>query len=320
MQPYHQDHDVALYLGDAIEVMRALPESSVDCVVTSPPYYGLRDYGHPGQYGLEPTPAEYVDRMVDVFTAARRLLRPDGVCWLNIGDSYAGSTAGAPAVAPKSARPSFRRDSAACAAPRRRSGDLQPKNLLGMPWRIAFALQAAGWILRSAIAWHKPNAMPESVTDRMSCKYELVFLLSVSDRYWFDLEAVKVAAQHRHGSRNPAAIGTINAARRYGINETSTLTSAAHETRNPGDVWTVATSPYPEAHFAVMAPEIARRCILAGCRPGGVVLDPFSGSGTTGMVARQLGRRYIGIDLNAQYHDLAVRRLGDTPLPLGDAP
>jgi len=511
MTPYYTDESVTLHHGDALAVLRNLPAGSVDCCVTSPPYYGLRDYGEPGQYGLESSPAEYVETMRAVFAEVRRVLADDGTLWLNLGDSYANRMF----VGRKDAG----RDFTGGGGNRLGSGnpglqgarvpvdDLPAKNLLGMPWRVAFALQdddsadiyelkddapeavfletcrirtlrpdahitastqsggakptqsstrpdgqhgtppterssadtaasttsstasrkssgrsaatpdaIAGcdsqhcsttaansrsapaaesgtspssplttstaaeantescsalqastsgstcaesptrpasvssaitatrpaattdrartrtrlpksqippdllphfrlvkqerWILRNCVVWDKPNAMPESVTDRLSTTYEMVFLLAKSRRYWFDLDAVREPAvisggatwPQRKAAGEPIRHGLMGAAA-AGAGGFAPSPSG----RNPGDVWTIPTTPFPEAHFACMAPELARRCIVAGCKTGGVVLDPFCGSGTTGMVAQQHGRRFVGIDLNREYLDLALR-------------
>jgi site-specific DNA-methyltransferase (cytosine-N4-specific) len=326
--PYYQDEQVTLLLGDALEQLRTLPDGSVDCIVTSPPYYGLRDYGAEGQYGLEATPAEYVETMRALFAEARRVLADDGTLWLNLGDSYSsgqgalntgfnerwhGEGTGGQRKQEKG-RPSRRRDGAKVAAARRAVTGPPPKNLLMVPERVAMALQDDGWILRNKIVWHKTNAMPSSVTDRLSNRYEHLFLFTQAERYWFDLDAVKVPvtghAQGKAHSRAYAqALGTETdkVARRFGINETTTLHQQG-DLRNPGDVWSIPTRPYTAAHFAVFPIDLPLRCIKAGCKLGGTVLDPFSGSGTTGAAARQLSRRYIGIDLNPAYHDLARDR------------
>ena len=268
MRPYFTDDGTTLYHGDAAMVLATLPDGSADCIVTSPPYLGLRDYGVAGQIGAESSPAEYVAALVAVFHEARRVLADDGTLWLNLGDSY---------------------DSA--------------KNLLGIPWRVAFALQDDGWILRNDIIWHKSNAMPESVTDRLSNRHEHLFMLSKSRRYWFDLDPIR----EPHES-TPDRAG-VNALRgQVAIRPTGPNSGAYSEHgRNPGDVWTIATQPFPGAHFATMPPALAERCIQAGCKPGGTVLDPFSGSGTTGLAAARHGRRYVGIDLNADYLDMSLR-------------
>lgn len=267
MRPYFTDDSTALYHGDAATVLATLPDGSADCIVTSPPYLGLRDYGVAGQIGAESSPSEYVAALVAVFHEARRVLADDGTLWLNLGDSY---------------------DSA--------------KNLLGIPWRVAFALQDDGWILRNDIIWHKSNAMPESVTDRLSNRHEHLFMLSKSQRYWFDLDPIREPHESTPDRAGGTALRGQKAIRPSGPN------SGAYSEggRNPGDVWTIATQPFGEAHFATMPPALAERCVRAGCKPGGTVLDPFSGSGTTGLAAARHGRRYIGIDLNADYLALSL--------------
>jgi site-specific DNA-methyltransferase (cytosine-N4-specific) len=311
---YYTDDAITLHHGDALDVLAGMPDRSVDCCVTSPPYFSLRDYGVQGQYGLEASPAEYVERMRQVFAQVRRVLADDGTCWLNLGDSYNAYNGNRGET-----RTGFSRNDPMPALP---SGagltakDIGPKNLLGMPWRTAFALQADGWTLRNAIVWAKPNAMPESVTDRLSTRYELVFLLTKSRRYWFDLDAIRddyservISAQKYAGRDIPAR---ISAPDRNDNDQARGNLGFGHNGmnpagRNPGDVWTVPTAPFAAAHFAVMPLALAERCILAGCKPSGTVLDPFSGSGTTGLAATRHGRRYVGIDLSANYLDLSLR-------------
>jgi DNA modification methylase len=317
--PYYADDQIVLHHGDALAVLRTLPDQSVHCVVTSPPYYGLRDYGEAGQYGLEETPAAYVETMCAVFTEVRRVLANDGTLWLNLGDTYARGNGqgniGASSTLQGGGRPSFRADGASV-YPDRRLGDLPSKSLLGIPWRVAFALQDDGWTLRNDIIWHKPNAMPASVTDRMSNRHEHLFLFARADRYWFDLNAVR-QPQDSAGRRHEGKSGYRSDHPSKGRIVERSLHPGG---RNPGDVWSISTSPFPEAHFAVFPPDLSERCILAGCRPGGVVLDPFCGSGTTGMVAGRLGRRFVGIELSASYLDLALRtRLGQSALIEDDA-
>lgn len=319
--PYYADDQVTLLLGDALNVLRTLPDASVDCVVTSPPYYGLRDYGTAGQYGLEPTPAAYVEQLRQVFAEARRVLADDGTLWLNLGDSYNNTAAGQNACNTNRDGTSDAKQRASEESLGRRKTRLdtsiRPKNLLGIPWRVAFALQDHGWILRNEIIWHKPNAMPESVRDRLSNRHEHLFLLTKSPRYHFDLDAIREA--HAAPDRKTGARAFQARDLNHQRTATGTYTGPDARGRNPGDIWEVATRPYPAAHFAVFPIDLPIRCIKAGCRPGGTVLDPFSGSGTTGAAARQLGRRYVGIDLNPAYHDLAKQRFAQGVLDLGEA-
>lgn len=326
MTEYYRDDQVILLLGDALEQLRTLPDGAVDCVVTSPPYYGLRDYGTEGQYGLEATPVEYVETMRALFAEARRVLADDGTLWLNLGDSYATTASGKPGAATTLGGGRRIRE-VQVQGSRTKGGDLAQKNLLGIPWRTAFALQDDGWILRNEIIWAKPNAMPESVRDRLSSRHEHLFMFSKSPRYWFDLDAIREPLARPEavaegivfgGTKGPC--GKLGGSgRRSGGNVS--VYGAAGETkgRNPGDIWEIATRPYPAAHFAVFPIDLPIRCIKAGCKAGGTVLDPFSGSGTTGAAARQLGRKYVGIDLNAGYHDLAKQRFAQGVLDFGGA-
>lgn len=310
MSPYYSDDTVTLLLGDALEQMRTLPDGSVDCIVTSPPYFGLRDYGTPGQYGLEETPAAYVETLRALFAEARRVLADDGTLWLNIGDSYSAGGQGAHGGSLGGGAPAH------VTRPTRTPG-IAPKNLLGIPWRVAFALQDDGWILRNEIVWHKPNAMPESVRDRLSGRHEHLFLFAKQPRYYFDLDAIRephTAPERKAGARAFRA-RDINHQR----TATGTYSGPDARGRNPGDIWEIATRPYPQAHFAVFPIDLPIRCIKAGCKPGGTVLDPFSGSGTTGAAARQLGRKYVGIDLSTAYHDLAKQRFTQGVLDFGEA-
>ena len=324
--PYYQDDSVTLHHGDAGVVAHELPSGSADCIVTSPPYFGLRDYGVDGQYGLEATPAEYIETMRTLFSELRRVLTDDGTLWLNIGDSYTGGGGYAPNA------PSNRAGSKASTSHGLITGGinvagLPAKNLLGMPWRVAIALQDDGWILRNAIVWNKPNAMPESVTDRLSTRYELVFLFSKSRTYWFDLDPIREQydgdrglSRRSHSTANkpntvrttwPPVGGTRGSDGRIGASARRATqgaqTSPEPVGRNPGDVWTLPTQPFTAAHFAVMPTALAERCVQAGCKPGGTVLDPFSGSGTTGLAAARHGRKYVGIDLNVEYLALSLR-------------
>ncbi|MGY1994506.1 DNA-methyltransferase [Mycolicibacterium fortuitum] len=317
LTPYFCDEQVTLYHGKALDVARQLPSGSADCIVSSPPYYNLRDYGSDGQYGLEPTPADYVSNLRDLFAELRRVLTDDGTLWLNLGDTYS-------ARADASAGPTSGR-SRPHVMPRRTNttATLGRKQLLGIPWRVAFALQDDGWILRRDIVWEKPCAKPESVTDRPASRHEYVFLFSKSPTYWFDLDAIREPHAHISVKRTDAHRSPTGRAAREGKpymnagqRETMRLDQMNHPRgRNPGDVWSIATIPFPHAHFAVMPPTLAQKCVMAGCKPGGTVLDPCNGVGTTGLAAQRGGRRYIGIDIKADYLDLALRtRLRDAAL------
>lgn len=397
-----------LYCGDALQSLKSLADCSVQCCVTSPPYYGLRDYGVDGQIGLESTPEEYVARMVEVFGEVRRVMRPDGTCWINMGDSYNASL-GQRTVHDK-AGTKQRTVRGSCESASRNTPNLKPKDLCGIPWRLAFALQADGWWLRQDIIWHKPNPMPESVTDRCTKAHEYIFLLTKSARYYFDAEAIKEPSGSWNGSRfdderdlsiRPTTgrgprniIGNMSD---RGVTRTTeglnlkTADEKTSENRNKRSVWTVPSAPYSEAHFATFPPDLIKPCILAGTsargccpkcgapwervvesepyslrpksRPVGnmrgvsdsdfraigepqqgnvgvrtkttgwhsscghdgaptfydnppmpcTVLDPFGGSGTTGMVAIELGRKAILIELNPDYIELARKRCDVTP-------
>jgi len=360
--------EATLYCGDALAVLKTLPAASIQCVVTSPPYWGLRDYGTSGQRGLEATPDIYVEDMCVIFEEVRRVLRQDGTVWLNMGDSYIAAPAGN-----HGARSSGLTNGGHWQAEKpvpvhrgvRQVGDsknpnanvpalgpnrfairgLKSKDLVGMPWRLAFALQADGWWLRSDIIWSKPNPMPESVTDRPTKSHEYVFLLSKSKRYYYNADAIRTSLADKtfttfgcehypqgdtsgmvksdnwgrtvkvHKPRlkmpdgwdtAPGAHGSFHRqGREKGAYEETELAGA-----NARTVWEIATQPYPEAHFATFPEELARRCILAGSRPGDTVLDPFGGSGTVAQVATGNGRNSIYIDLNPKYVELARQRIG----------
>lgn len=289
-EPYYSDDSVTLYHGDALAVVHELPSGSVDCIVTSPPYYGLRDYGIAGQYGLEESPDAYVQTMRALFGELRRVLVEDGTCWINLGDSFSGKHG--------------------C-----RVKDLPQKNLIGIPWRVALALQADGWILRSDIVWAKRNCLPEAVLDRPSRAHEYLFLIVKRPRYWYDADAIRSEAdpaEHRRLVRYAKESATHSAraattGQPDNINNVGLHARVGSDRPNARDVWTITAQPFTGAHFAVMPSEMAERCIAAGCKPGGVVLDPFSGSGTTGLAAAKHGRSYVGIDLNAEYLDLSLR-------------
>jgi len=305
--------------GDSLTELRKLPDGSAHMCCTSPPYWGLRNYRAEGQLGLEKTPEEYVAKLVEVFREVRRVLKKDGTLWLNLGDSYnAGRNGGWPG-GKKQWKPEQGKY-------QNRSGPnvsgLKPKDLVGIPWRVAFALQADGWWLRQDIIWAKPNPMPESVRDRCTKAHEYIFMLSKSARYWYDAEAVSENSNAPwNSSKDWAARENMTAPEiEKGVDIKRMATrgfgtshpDVEHTTKNARSVWTIATKPYAEAHFATFPPEIPERCIKAGCPKGGTVLDPFFGAGTTGLVALRLGREFIGIELNADYCEMARKRIYGT--------
>jgi DNA modification methylase len=329
-----------LIVGDVRTILATLPAESVQCVVTSPPYWGLRDYGVADQLGLEATPEEYVKRMAAVFAEVRRVLRSDGTLWLNMGDSYAANRS----YQVVDTKHTDVGNSLSMQIP----PGLKPKDLVGMPWRLAFALQADGWYLRSDIIWSKPNPMPESVTDRPTKAHEYLFLLTKSARYYYDADAIRESAGtftkmpdgwdtgpgshgsfHRQGrekGRRSDKQSDIRGAqvsggdRTSGFNDrwdASEANGTAPLTRNKRTVWTIATQPYPEAHFATFPEDLVEPCILAGTKPCDLVLDPFAGSGTTLAVAKRLDRDYLGIELNPAYVTLAERRLAQEGRQMG---
>ena len=324
--------------GDCRETMRrwAGEGVKVQTCVTSPPYFGLRDYGHDGQIGLEETPDQYIEAMVEVFSCVKNILADDGTLWLNIGDSYAGNNS----QASNNGRAGFGK-------PRERvvnrTGEgLKTKDLIGIPWMLAFALRADGWYLRQDIIWHKPNPMPESVTDRCTKAHEYIFLLSKSSKYYYDYEAIQEPAQywgerdrtngkyHNEGSGltpHTGLTGKKKTGIRFGGNKYGDNDDPKHatksgneyeatETRNKRSVWSVTTKPFSGAHFAVFPTDLIEPCILAGAPVGGVVLDPFMGSGTTAQVAQSLGRQYLGCELNPEYAPLQKKRLAQQSLIL----
>ena len=300
--------------GDCIEQLRTMEANSVHTCVTSPPYYGLRDYGHDGQIGLEETPEAYVAKLVEVFREVRRVLRGDGTLWLNLGDSYAGGKIGRSDGGEKGGSFNGQPDHEELKAIHRKPPTgLKPKDLIGIPWRVAFALQADGWYLRQDIIWHKPNPMPESVTDRCTKAHEYIFLLSKSARYYYDVEAVKIRCEKDWGTRDRKDGKYHNEG--SGLNPHKGL-EKSYEYANRRSVWTVTTQPYPGAHFAAFPPDLIRPCIQAGCPPDGLVLDPFGGSGTTAQVAIQEGRNAVIIELNPKYVELAQKRISGTQMPL----
>ena len=322
--PYYDDDWLTVYSGDCRAVLAELADESVHCVVTSPPYWQQRDYGMAEQLGMEPTPEQYVANMVAVFREVRRVLRRDGTLWLNLGDSYAGGGRGGnPDESP------FRKQATNTGSvtgvtknPWPVPNGLKPKDLVGIPWRVAFALQADGWYLRSDIIWAKPNPMPESVTDRPTKSHEYLFLLAKSERYYFDADAVAERATYSgitgmdgSGFKDPQSFnGKHRDAKMFGSRVAVEGPDSGR--RNIRSVWTVATQPYPGAHFATFPPKLVEPCIKAGCPENGVVLDPFAGSGTTGKVAQGLSRRAVLIDLNPAYLMQAMERNRAVPLGL----
>lgn len=298
----------SVHKGDAVDVLRSIPSDSIDCCVTSPPYWGLRDYGRAGQIGLEKSPDEYVERLVSVFAEVRRVLKPDGTCWVNLGDSYASQ--GGRQVAQSKWQVEGASDGQSGGLSRNAPSGLKPKDLVGIPWRVAFALQDDGWYLRQDIIWHKPNPMPESVRDRCTKAHEYIFLLTKSQRYFWNREAMQEAANRPEGAGNKTHKGLT--AYNNGDEKMRTkvgLTEiGARDTRNRRSVWTLATMATPEAHFATYPIELPELCIRAGCPEGGLALDPFSGAGTTGLACLKNGRRYIGIELNEEYVEMSKQR------------
>ena len=317
---------IMILVGDSIDVLKTIEGNTVQTCVTSPPYYGLRDYGHKGQIGQEETPDAYIARLVEVFREVRRVLKPDGTLWLNLGDSYIGGKGASGSNGPELQEERNKRGASLNRGYQTSGGSgetkitdnrsllklgYKPKDLLMIPARVAIALQADGWYLRSEIVWHKPNPMPESVKDRPTKAHEMIYLLSKSPKYFYDAEAVKEKAVS-----NGARGGNL-------LNDTDKKPTGGKERwkgvrkldwgingRNRRDVWVIATRPYKGAHFATFPPDLIEPCILAGSREGDVVLDPFGGSGTTGYVAKKHGRKYIIIDINPKYAELAKQRVG----------
>lgn len=319
MKPYHQDPNMVLYHGDVLDMLKQMPEESVQCVVTSPPYWGLRDYGVDGQLGLEATPAEYVANIVEIFREVRRVLRKDGILWLNMGDSYMSHSAKSKNVGGFQGA-QMRKNKAYSDAQiigrkiRPNEIGLKDKDLCGMPWRVAFALQADGWWLRKDNIWFKDNPMPESCTDRTTTAHEYIFHLTKAAHYYYDSFAIREKAEYpditfqsqkKTDKQNEAFLG--RAPTNLGRCGTS-----IDGTRNKRSVWQIPTQPYPEAHFATYPEKLVEPCILAGSRTDDTVLDPFAGSGTTLAVAIREGRKAIGIELNEEYLPLIMKRTRQT--------
>lgn len=305
--------DVILW-GDALSRIKTLPDNHVHCIVTSPPYYGLRDYGNDKQIGLEETPEQYIDNLVRVFRESRRVLRDDGTLWLNLGDSYAGNGSGGVVLPGESSQ----RKNRANVTSQRTNGTVKgykQKDLMMIPARVAMALQADGWYLRSQIIWHKPNAMPESVKDRPTNDYELVYLMSKSPRYYYDADKIREPAVRPgdvqvFGGRK-ALENDIpeNDPRNRGGSEQWGRTHTQGDYRNKRAVWSISTQAYSEAHFAVMPVALADTCIKAGCPQDGIVLDPFGGAGTTAIAAIENRVHYILCELNGSYINMALKRI-----------
>lgn len=298
-----------ILLGDALEGLRTLEPESVHTCVTSPPYFNLRDYGVAGQIGNEDTPEAFVGKLVEVFREVWRVLRPDGTLWVNIGDSYATRSGKQP--------PTNTRNSCGHTEKRTPAG-YKYKDLIGVPWALAFALRADGWYLRQDIIWNKSNCMPESVQDRCTKSHEYIFLLSKSEHYYFDPQAIREPAGTKGNARSFRGGGAYTGGRSF--NNSAEVARESHGnvkndtgTRNKRDVWTVSTTGFRGAHFAVFPEKLIEPCILAGCPEGGTVLDPFTGSGTTGVVAKRLGRNFVGCEINPDYAKMAADRIAAEP-------
>jgi DNA modification methylase len=303
-----------IYNGDSLEILKTLPDESIDCCVSSPPYYGLRDYGVAGQIGLEETPEQFIKKLVCVFNEVKRVLKPEGTLWVNMGDSYVGS--GGDRKKPVSneifnlQQANNPKDGRYSKIQAMKREGLKPKDLIGIPWMLAFALRdKVGYYLRNDIVWNKPNPMPESVTDRCTKSHEYIFLLSKSANYYYDKEAIAEEAVYQPGSRKDVPRGEFNGKWDSKFIHISESFRAIREKKNKRDVWTVSTKPFKEAHFATFPPDLIEPCILAGCPENGIVLDCFFGAGTTGVVAKRFNRNYIGIELNPEYIKIAEKRI-----------
>jgi DNA modification methylase len=307
VKPYWKDKEGDIYHGNALDVLHKMPDESVNCCVTSPPYYGLRDYGQAGQIGLESTPDEYVGNLVAIFREVRQVLTADGTLWLNLGDSYAANRSYQVHNTKGASGHTYSKGSKV-------PDGLKQKDLIGIPWMVAFALRADGWYLRQDIIWHKPNPMPESVTDRCTKSHEYIFLLSKSERYYYDLESVKESALN-HGKLISIGKKSFSRGQALGAGVSQSGNGTADTYLVPAgkirrSVWNVSTRPFSGAHFATFPPKLIEPCILAGCPEGGTVIDPFFGSGTTGVVAYEHNRRFIGIELSQAYLDeIAIPRI-----------
>ena len=323
-EAFLKENENRIICGDALETLKNFPDESINCSITSPPYYGLRDYHKKEQIGREKTVEEYLDRLINVFREVRRVLKKDGTCFIVIGDSYAGTSSKKEQRDPK--------------YPKGRNGQnpsitqkvlgYKSKDLMGIPWRLALLLREDGWYLRSDIIWHKENAMPEACRDRPTRSYEHIFLLSKSPRYYYDYdslaEPMKEVSKKRYvrgrskenkylNENSGAKIQKINEARKYGQYKGDNIP----QFRNKRDIWTINTTSFRGNHYAAFPPKLAEICVIAGCPKGGIILDPFIGSGTVGLIALLHNRKYIGIELNEEYVDLARKRIETEVKKLG---
>jgi DNA modification methylase len=298
---------IKILQGNCLETLSSLEEKSVNTCVTSPPYWGLRDYGNGDQLGQEETPEKFTENLVKLFREVRRVLRDDGTVWLNLGDSYCGTGHKGDTIDSR-----YEGCNGQKVALNNKIQGLKSKDLVGIPWRVAFALQADGWYLRQDIIWSKPNPMPESVTDRCTKAHEYIFLLSKSPKYYYDSEAIKEDSAESSKDRLNQDIKNQKGSIRVPGKTNGTMNAVGGEKRNKRSVWAVATQSYSEAHFATYPPELIKPCILAGCPEGGTVLDPFGGSGTTAQVASNLNRNAILCELNPEYVEIAKGRLHDS--------
>ena len=287
--------------GNVVDRLKDLEDESVNCCVTSPPYWNLRDYGNENQIGLEDTPDEFIEKLVKVFSEVRRVLKNDGTLWVNIGDSYAANRS--QQVSPSKWSALDFGSSNATKVPE----GLKPKDLVGIPWMLAFALRRNGWYLRQDIIWHKPNTMPESVKDRCTKAHEYIFLLAKSEKYYYDSSSIAEPTVTNSLSIRDRDVSKLN--NTPGRTRMGGLKTNNYETRNKRSVWSIATQSYREAHFATFPEKLVESCILAGCPENGLVLDPFSGSGTTGVVSIRNNRNYVGIELNPTYVELSHQRI-----------
>tara|TARA_R110000772_G_scaffold92531_3_gene189457 strand:+ start:3765 stop:4694 length:930 start_codon:yes stop_codon:yes gene_type:complete len=295
-----------IYQGNVLDRIKDIEENSVQCVVTSPPYWGLRDYGSDSQLGLEETPEEFVNNLVKVFKEVKKVLKDDGTIWLNLGDSYNSQTGSGFNTNQNEGQNHRITELQKTQGSLVKKISLKPKNLVGIPWRVAFALQADGWYLRQDIIWHKPNPMPESVQDRCTKAHEYIFLLSKSANYFYDNNAIAEKTLTTDSSNRDRSNDKLN--NTPGREKMAGLKTNNYETRNKRSVWSINVQPYKEAHFATFPEKLPELCIKAGSKEGDIVLDPFFGSGTTGWVAQRLNRKWLGIELNEEYIEIANKR------------